>query len=57
MDDRIAKQVKATIEELSKRGADASLLSREIEIVIHDLWPHYEAERDWGEVAKRLRLI
>lgn len=57
MSNRLKREVKETMDELLKRGINASLLSREIEIVIDELWPHYYAERDWEEVAKRLRLI
>ncbi|MNW52007.1 hypothetical protein D3C74_295080 [compost metagenome] len=57
MSKRLAQETKATINELWERGIDASLLSCEIEQIIDDRWPHYDAERDWREVAKQLRLI
>lgn len=57
MSKRLKREVKATINELWERGIDASLLSCEIEMIIDDMWPHYEADRDWEEVARQLRLI
>lgn len=53
---RLVKEVKATINELWKRGIDASLLSCEIEQIIDERWPNYDAERDWQEIAEQLRL-
>ncbi|MNW59528.1 hypothetical protein D3C74_374490 [compost metagenome] len=50
------QEVKATINELLGRGIDASLLSCEIEQIIDERWPHYDAERDWQEIAEQLRL-
>ncbi|WP_160311800.1 hypothetical protein [Paenibacillus sp. IHB B 3415] len=57
MSKRLNQEVKQTIDELWERGMDASLLSREIENIIDDRWPHYEAERDWRNVAERLGLM
>ncbi|MNO40555.1 hypothetical protein D3C76_307060 [compost metagenome] len=57
MSKRLNREVKQTIDELWERGMDASLLSHEIENIIDDRWPHYEAERDWRDVAERLGLM
>ncbi|MEK3875170.1 hypothetical protein [Paenibacillus sp. FSL M7-0420] len=57
MSKRLNQEVKQTIDELWERGMDASLLSREIENIIDDRWPYYEAERDWRDVAERLGLM
>lgn len=57
MSKRLNREVKQTIDELWELGMDASLLSREIENIIDARWPHYEAKRDWQDVAERLGLI
>jgi hypothetical protein len=56
MSKRLDQAVKETIDELWKRGIDASRMQDEIGEIIDDRWPHYEAERDWEDVAKQLRL-
>lgn len=56
MSRRLNQAVNETISELQERGIDASRLQDQIGQIIDDRWPHYEAERDWEDVAKQLGL-
>jgi siroheme synthase (precorrin-2 oxidase/ferrochelatase) len=56
MSRKLKQTVKETITELLERGIDASMMQSEIEQIIDDRWPHYEAERDWESVARQLGL-
>lgn len=57
MSRRISRDVKETIDELWERGIDASGLEDEIAEIIDERRGHYDAERDWEEVAERLGLL
>ncbi|NHN33567.1 hypothetical protein [Paenibacillus agricola] len=57
MNRRLEQAVNDTVNELRERGIDVSRMQDEIGEIIDDRWPHYEADRDWEDVAKQLGLF